>query len=139
MAASNLSATVRLLGGSTSVASSRHHSVVVDRPEKAGGSDLGFLGGELILAGQGGCFLSNLVAAARSRNVALRHVTVQVRGEAAESPARFSKITVSVAIEAVEGTDDTLLDKLISVAERSCIATNTLRTGTQLEVARRDA
>lgn len=129
-----LHATVRLLEGTTSVASSRNHSVTVDRPLTSGGSDLGFLGGELILAGQGGCFLSNLVAAARARSIDLGRVTVHVTGEAAEAPARFSSIRVLVAFDETSTITREVADRLITIAERSCIATNTLRAATPLDV-----
>ncbi len=129
-----LHATVRLLEGTTSIASSRTHSVTIDRPLAAGGTDLGFLGGELILAGQGGCFLSNLVAAARARSVDLGRVTVHVTGEAAEGPSRFSSVRVVVDLEETDTVTREVAQHLITIAERSCIATNTLRSATPLEV-----
>jgi putative redox protein len=67
---------VQLVEGSVSLASGRGHAVVIDRPVDKGGSDLGFLGGELLLASEGGCFLSNLVAAARAREIVLHRVNV---------------------------------------------------------------
>lgn len=67
-----LAVRVRLVAGSLSLATSRGHSVTIDRPLDKGGTDLGFLGGELVLAGEGGCFLSNLAAAARTRGIELR-------------------------------------------------------------------
>ena len=132
-----LSVRVQLVEGSTSLATSRSHSVVVDRPAEKGGADLGFLGGELFLAGEGGCLLSTLVAAARGRDIALRRAEVQVRGIQAEHPPRFSEVVVEVELEADAGEEE--LDKLVLIAERGCIVSNTIRAGTPLTVRRRGA
>jgi len=132
-----LSARVRLVEGTTSLASSRSHSVAVDRPADKGGSDLGFLGGELFLAGEGGCFLSNVAAAARARGITLRRAEVLVRGVQAEAPPRFSAVQLEVELEADASAEE--LDKLLLVAERGCIVSNTLKAGTQLTVRRRGA
>jgi putative redox protein len=129
-----LSASVTLVEGTTSVASSRTHSVVVDRQLEKGGRDLGFQGGELLLAGQGGCFLSNLVAAARARNVALGRVSVLVTGEAADAPARFSRIRLAVSFDETSRISREEAAHLLTIAERSCIVTNTLKAATPVEV-----
>jgi putative redox protein len=131
-----LSATVRLVEGTTSVASSRAHSVVVDRQLEKGGRDLGFQGGELLLAGQGGCFLSNLVAAARARNIDLGRVTVHVTGASADAPARFSEIRVAVQFDDTSNVTAEEAEHLLSIAERSCIVTNTLKAATPVAVSR---
>jgi putative redox protein len=130
----SLEARVRLVSGSTSLASSRSHAVTVDRPTDKGGSDLGFLGGELFLAGQGGCFLSNLVAAARARGIELRSAEVRVTGVQGDNPPHFAELRVAVMIDA--DTDEESIDRLISVAERSCIVTNTVRQATPLTFTR---
>lgn len=117
-----------------SVASGRGHAVVVDRPVDKGGTDLGFLGGELLLASEGGCFLSNLVAAAKAREIRLDRVDVMVRGTQADAPPRFAAIALDVAIES--DASDEEIAKLLQIAERGCIVSNTLRQGTELTVAR---
>ena len=129
-----LSVRVRLVEGSLSLATSRGHSVTIDRPHDKGGTDQGFLGGELVLAGEGGCFLSNLVAAARARSIDLRRAEVTVRGVQADNPPRFAEVVVAVQIEADAPVAE--IDKLLTIAERSCIASNTLRSGTALSVRR---
>ena len=48
---------VRQIAGSTSEATLRTHKVLVDRPVAKGGADQGPMGGELFLAGLGGCFM----------------------------------------------------------------------------------
>ena len=77
--AAELQALVQWVGGTTSLASSRTHSVTVDRPAEKGGSDLGFAGGELFVAGLGGCFMSNLVAAAQARHIKVDSARVNAR------------------------------------------------------------
>ena len=134
----NLTAEVQLVEGTTSLAASRAHSVAVDRPTEAGGSDLGFLGGELLLAGQGGCFLSNLVAAARSRGHELRRVKVDVLGETETAPARFARILVHVTIQESSPLTHDEAQHLMVLAQRSCIVTNTLRMGTPVEIDLQD-
>lgn len=126
---------VQLVEGSVSLASGRGHAVVIDRPVDKGGSDLGFLGGELLLASEGGCFLSNLVAAARAREIVLHRVNVIVRGTQADAPPRFSEIALDVEIDS-DTTDDEIA-KLLQISERACIVSNTLRAGTELVVTRK--
>lgn len=134
MSAPQLAVHVRLVEGSTSLATSRTHSVVVDRPIDKGGSDLGFLGGELFLAAEGGCYLSNLVAAARARDVVLHRVDIHVRGVQAEQPARFAEVFLDVQVEADAGDDE--IARLLTIAERGCIVSNTIKAATPLTLRR---
>jgi putative redox protein len=126
---------VRLVEGTMSVAMGRSHSVVIDRPSDRGGTDVGFLGGELLLAGEGGCFLSTLAAAASARGILLRHAAVTVRAVAATDPPRFAAIVVDVDIDAE--TDEHTITKLLRIAERGCIVSNTLRDNVALTIVRR--
>jgi putative redox protein len=132
-----LTATIHLVDGSLSLGSARSHSVAVDRPIDRGGSDRGFLGGELLLVAEGGCFLSNLVAAARAREIALRRCVVTVRGVQADAPPRFAEVHVEVDAAADCAGEE--LDKLLQIAERGCIVSNTLRNGTKLVISRASA
>lgn len=125
---------VSVIEGSTSVAISRNHAVVIDRPETKGGADSGFQGGELLLAAFGGCFLSNVVEAARTRGITLDRTSAHVVGETADAPARLASITVELRIDSA--ASDETLEKLILIAERACIVTNTLRSGTKLTIRR---
>ena len=131
-----LTATVRLVDGSLSLATARTHAVAIDRPTDKGGTDQGFLGGELLLVAEGGCFLSNLVAAARAREIVLHRVEATVRGVQADAPPRFVAVQVEVDLVADASADE--LDKLLQIAERACIVSNTLRDGTSLSVRRRE-
>ena len=119
-------------GPTTTEAAIRSHRVLIDRPEAKGGHDLGPMGGELLLAALGGCFASNLFAAARAREIALEDVSITVTGDLAENPARFAAVSVEVAGGGA-GRED--LAKLVVIAERACIVANTLRNAVELRVA----
>ena len=77
-------------------AAARSHTVFVDRPLENGGSDRGPLGGEYLLIALGGCFLSTLLAAARTREADVSNVRVSVVGTIAGVPERFESMAVRV-------------------------------------------
>jgi putative redox protein len=117
-------------GKTTSHGTARTHEVFVDRPEAKGGSDRGPMGGEYMLLGIGGCFASNLYAAAIARELPLNDLVVQVSAEVADTPSRFASIalTVSSSLERDE------FEKLVTIADRSCISVNTVRSAVDLTV-----
>jgi putative redox protein len=120
-------------GTPTSAGGARDHQVLIDRPQDKGGLDRGPMGGELLLLALGGCFMSNLIAAATSRAVSVEGLAVTVRSSLASAPPRFDAITLEVHGKA---PDDAALDKLVTIAERACIVHNTLAAGTRLTVRR---
>ena len=118
-------------GPATSTARVRGHRISVDRPLERGGDNQGPMGGELILVGLGGCFTSNLLAAIRAGQAAVSQVSTTVTATLAENPSRFAAIELAVSAEC---SDAALLHKLVTIAERGCIAANTLRDGVKLTV-----
>src|SRR6202043_314080 len=90
---------LRQVSASTSEATLRHHQVLIDRPTEKGGADMGPMGGELFLAGVGGCFMSNLLAAIKAREAEISDVRTEVIGVLADSPARFAGVELRVAAE----------------------------------------
>lgn len=118
-------------GNTASQAHIRGHTVVMDRPEDKGGENQGPMGGENLLAALGGCFMSNLVAAAAAREVELGDVELAITGTLDGNPPVYVHIdmTVKGAAEAE------LLDKLVTIAERGCITANTLKQGLALNVS----
>ena len=118
-------------GPATSAARVRGHRISVDRPLEKGGENQGPMGGELILVGLGGCFTSNLLAAVRARQAPVSRVSTTVTATLAESPSRFAAIDLAVSADC---NDADLLQKLVTMAERACIAANTLRGGVRLSV-----
>ncbi len=116
----------------TTAAQIRQHAVDIDRPEAKGGHDKGAMGGELLLASLGGCFNSNLLAAIRARDLEINDIAIEVSGDLAEAPARFSSINMVVK----SGFDDReTLEKLVKISERACIVANTLKGSVDLSVS----
>ena len=118
-------------GPATSTARVRGHRISVDRPLERGGDNQGPMGGELILVGLGGCFTSNLLSAIRARQAAVSQVSTTVTATLAENPSRFAAIDLAVSADC---SDAALLRKLVTIAERGCIAANTLRDAVNLTV-----
>jgi putative redox protein len=129
--ANEITVHVRQIAGSTSEATLRTHKVLVDRPVAKGGADQGPMGGELFLAGLGGCFMSNLLAAIKAREAQISDVHTEVTGVLGESPARFTAVHVVVT---AGGSDRETLDRLVEIAERGCITMNTLRGKLDVQV-----
>jgi len=122
---------VKQHGSSASEAEVRGHRLTMDRPQSKGGGDAGMMGGEALLSGLGGCFLSNLLAAARARDIALSNVKAEIAAEIEDGPSRFTEATMTVSAQYPEGTD---FQKLVTMAERGCIAANTLKTAIKLKI-----
>src|SRR5215813_8319538 len=117
-------ATIDHVHHTTSRASVRTHTMLVDRGVAKGGFDLGPAGGEYQLVALGGCFTSHLLAAIRAREAAMTNVRVAVTGTLDGTPERFVAFTMDVAAEC---SDADLARKLITIAGRACQVVNTLR------------
>ncbi len=122
---------IRQTSASTSEATIRHHRVLIDRPEAKGGTDAGPMGGELFLAAIGGCFMSNLLAAVKVRDLAITGLLTEVTGQVAGSPDRFVAVDLTVS---AEHADQESLEKIVEIADRGCIMMNTLRSTLDLKV-----
>jgi putative redox protein len=124
--------TVRQVDAYASRGSVREHSeILIDRPVEKGGTDRGPMGGELMLIGLAGCFMSNLLAAARERGEQISGVEVAVSAQLDGTPPRW--VEVDFRVRADEVAPD-VLSKLVKIAERGCIATTTLKAGSQLNI-----
>lgn len=125
-----ITVTLTRTGTTASEASIRDHRIVMDRPTEKGGGNAGPMGGEALLAALGGCFMSNLVAAAQAREVELGDIDVSITGTLAGTPSVYERIEMVVTGAAsVEA-----LPKLVTIAERGCIVANTLKAGLTLSV-----
>src|SRR5271156_4116594 len=122
--ASKIKIELRQISASTSEATIGRHQVLIDRPIAKGGSDAGPMGGELFLAGVGGCFMSNLLAAIKAREAQVSDARVEVVGTADGSPAQFVRVELLVT---AESADRETLERLVEIADRGCIMMNTLR------------
>src|SRR5579864_3733802 len=116
-------AAIEHVNQTTSRATVRTHTFLVDRAVAKGGFDLGPAGGEYMLVSLGGCFTSHLLAAIRAREAAVTNVRVVATGTLAGTPERFTAFTMDVA---AESQDSELVRKLITIAGRACQVVNTL-------------
>jgi putative redox protein len=122
---------IEQVGPSTGKATARSHTLLIDRPVEKGGEDRGPLGGELLLVSLGGCFLSTLLAAIRTRSADISDVRVSVTGTMGGVPERFESMNVRVA---ANYRDEDLMRKLVAMAERGCVVTNTLKEAVFISV-----
>ena len=117
-------ATIEHVTHTTSKATVRTHTFLVDRGVAKGGLDLGPAGGEYMLVSLGGCFTSHFLAAIRAREAAVTNVRVAVTGTLDGTPERFTAFTLDVSSQC---PDPELARKLITMAGRACQVVNTLR------------
>ncbi|MFB6285721.1 MAG: OsmC family protein [Candidatus Bipolaricaulia bacterium] len=120
----------------TSQGIARDHRVLIDRPEAKGGHDRGPIGGEMLLLALGGCFMSNLIEAANARDLQVDDMRVVVHGEMGGNPTVFQSATMEVY---GDPADEALFGKVIEIAERACINTNTLKGCIEIDVRRQTA
>lgn len=109
----------------------RHHTVLIDRPESKGGNDQGAMGGELLLASLGGCFNSNLLAAIKARELDIDDISIEINGTLEGTPPKYESIEMIIN-SAYE--DREMLEKLVTISERSCIVANTLKNAVALTI-----
>jgi putative redox protein len=123
---------VQLVEGTLGVARARSHAIVVDRNANLGGSDLGFTGGEVFFTGIGTCLLTTLIGAARARDITLTKVEFNITGETETGPSRWTSINVEAIVEGDASKEE--IQKLVTIAERSCIVSNTVQLGAPIHV-----
>lgn len=119
------------ISSTASRGNARGHEVIMDRPDAKGGTNQGMMGGEAVLNGLGGCFMSNLLAAAKARDISITDARADIEADMADAPARFTAVRMSVSARCEPPEE---LDKLVTIAERGCIAANTLRAAVQLSI-----
>ena len=127
-----IAVTLKQHEATASMATIRNHQFVIDRPEAKGGNNAGPMGGELLLASVGGCFMSNLRAAIAAReDVSVENIVLTVTATLSDDMKRFSAVHMHVTAAA----DSPELKKLVTIAERACIAANTIRAAVALTVS----
>ena len=122
-------------GPSASEGHARDHNITMDRPEAKGGANRGPMGGEVLLMGLGGCFMSNLLAAVAAREAAVSGIQLDIIGTLDNAPARYTAIEMHV--KAAHGGREEM-SKLIAIAERGCIVANTLKASVDLKIRLKD-
>ena len=127
-----IAVTLKQHEATASMATIRNHQFVIDRPEAKGGTNAGPMGGELLLASVGGCFMSNLRAAIAARkDVSIENIVLTVTATLSDDMTRFSAVHMHVTAAA----DSPELKKLVTIAERACIAANTIKGAVALTVS----
>lgn len=122
---------VEQTSGSTSRGQARNHTVLCDRPQSKGGEDAGAMGGELFLMGLGGCFMSNLLAAAKVRESTATDFRVAITAQLEGAPPRFTGVEMVVSADYPDRQE---LEKLSLIAERGCIVANTIKDAVVLTI-----
>jgi len=122
---------VEQISSTASKGIARGHEVTMDRPDAKGGTNAGMMGGEAVLTGLGGCFMSNLLAAAKARDIEIKNARADIEGDIADAPSRYTAIRMSVSAQCNPPGE---LNKLVTIAERGCIAANTLRAAVDLSI-----
>ena len=102
----------------------REHELITDRPQEKGGGNQGPMGGELLVASLGGCFMSNLIAAFQGRDLEPQGLSVSVQGTLEGNPPTFRSMAMQVQAGGIERDQ---MEKMVLIAERGCIVANTLK------------
>jgi putative redox protein len=120
---------VRQISASASQGETSSHRVTMDRPAAKGGADQGPMGGEVLLLGLGGCFMSNLLAAAAAREVTIHNAALEIVGHVMPAPTRYSTIDMYISMDC---ENHAIVPKLVEIAERGCLVANTLKAALPL-------
>lgn len=127
-----VSVMVNQVGPTSSEGKAREHSLVMDRPETKGGENRGPLGGETFLMALGGCFMSNLLAAAKAREFDVANVSLAIRGILGSTPPRYTAVEMTIA---ADHSDREQMEKVVTIAKRGCIVANTLKDAVDLSIS----
>jgi putative redox protein len=103
-------------------------SVVVDEPERAGGTDTGPQPTDLLLASITSCMVLSIAWVAKKRGIELGGL--EVTGVGTYKGLRFDRVAMSVKSEIPRD----VMQELIPEAERLCYVSNTLRHQPELTV-----
>ena len=107
--------------------------IIVDRPIEKGGNGQGLMGGQYLLIGMGGCFCSNLFAAAQARNIEIKGLRVSLSPTISEdSPKRFTDVELNVSYEACSHEHE--FPKLLQIAEKGCLSLNTAKNAMNVNI-----
>jgi organic hydroperoxide reductase OsmC/OhrA len=122
-------------GSEAAVGWAGSHTVIVDRPEgKAGGTGLGFNGGELLGLAIGGCLCNDLQYVAHDLGVRLASIQVDVTLQFAGEPLLATDAAILVKIDTQDKKTDlqTLIDRAMEISTVS----NSLRRGLSIKLVR---
>jgi organic hydroperoxide reductase OsmC/OhrA len=127
--------TVSLAGGATALGWSGGTTLVIDRPNGAGGRGLGFNGGQLMYASIAACVSNDLYREAATMGIALTRVSLTVVGEFPGRGQPSGPVTVEVELEGT--ASDARLDELMAVVDEVAEIPNSMRGTTPIEIRRK--
>jgi organic hydroperoxide reductase OsmC/OhrA len=108
------------------------HTIVVDRPAgKAGGTGLGFNGGQILALAIGGCFCNDLQYVAHEMDIALDEIAVDVTLTLEGEPLIATKAVMTVNVAAKDASAD--IDAVIQRAKQISTVSNSLARGIAVE------
>jgi organic hydroperoxide reductase OsmC/OhrA len=121
-----------LPGTRAAVGRAGNHSVIADRPEgTAGGTGLGFNGGELLALAIGGCFCNDMQALADEDGVEIADLKVTVTIDFAGQPTRATGARMDVDCTLTDGSGPA---DLINRAKALTTIGNSLSAGVPVQI-----
>jgi len=117
---------------SLAIGSSGARTLTIDRTKEAGGTGLGFNGGELLLLAIGGCYSNDMFREAAKRGINVRSVQVTVSADWGGDPVRAQNVTYCVKVEADAPQD--AIAELIRHTDQVAEIPNSLRHGTEVKL-----
>jgi len=121
-----------LHGAVTAVGSAGPFTVVIDRPESAGGGGRGFNGGELLHLAVAGCVSNDLFREADARGVSVTRVVVSASWSFAGEPPVSDGVEYSVQVAGSSAEADLL--ELVRIVDEIAEIPNSLRGGTAVRL-----
>jgi putative redox protein len=124
---------VRSAGGdATGLGNAGPYTLVVDRPDGAGGRGLGFNGGQLLYLAVAGCVSNDLYREARAAGISLTSARVVVEGDFGGDPPVSEEIVYRVEIDGDASAEE--LERLVRRVDEIAEIPNSLRRGTRVEL-----
>lgn len=109
------------------------HTLVVDRPDgKAGGSGLGFNGGQLLAFAIGGCYCNDLRYVAHDLGVEIGEISVSVTVQLDGTPLIAKSAELTVHCTMLDGSDP---DIVVKKAWEVCTVANSLNRGVPVSLS----
>lgn len=109
------------------------HTIVVDRPDgKAGGTGLGFNGGQLLGLAIGGCFCNDLHYVAHEMGVRLASIAVDVTVTFEGSPLLATQAEMRISVTASDASAD--VNAVIARARDISAVSNSIKRGVPVQI-----
>lgn len=121
-------------GGGAAVGWAGAHTLVVDRPQgRAGGTGLGFNGGQLLALAIGGCFCNDLRYAAAELGVVLAEIQVSVKLHLDGAPLVATGAEMAVRCT---GPSEDEIAKVVEHASSHCTVAKSVTAGFPVAIRR---